>query len=181
MTLRTSAVAVCCCNDSRSSLSSRVFSIAMTAWLAKVFKTSSCFSDSGPGASLMTLMVPIAASPRRIGMMVIARLPVARKLRSAARKLGRSVLGVGNVHGLGIENGNAMHVFAGERDRKPAPHRFGAGGIRVGDRRGRDLVLVHERDHDGGVRKQLEPTLHDRVEHGLGVVERLADDAENVS
>ena len=32
MTLSTSAVAVCCCSDSRSSLSRRVFSIAMTAW-----------------------------------------------------------------------------------------------------------------------------------------------------
>ena len=31
MTLRTSAVAVCCWSDLRSSLSSRVFSIAMTA------------------------------------------------------------------------------------------------------------------------------------------------------
>ena len=35
MTLSTSAVAVCCCSDSRSSLSSRVFSMAMTAWAAK--------------------------------------------------------------------------------------------------------------------------------------------------
>ena len=31
MTLSTSAVAVCCCSDSRSSLSRRVFSMAMTA------------------------------------------------------------------------------------------------------------------------------------------------------
>ena len=36
MTLSTSAVAVCCCRDSRSSLSSRVFSMAMTAWLGEV-------------------------------------------------------------------------------------------------------------------------------------------------
>ena len=35
MTLSTSAVAVCCCSDSRNSLSSRVFSMAMTAWAAK--------------------------------------------------------------------------------------------------------------------------------------------------
>ena len=32
MMCNTSEVAVCCCRDSRSSLSSRVFSIAMTAW-----------------------------------------------------------------------------------------------------------------------------------------------------
>ena len=42
MTLSTSAVAVCCCKDSLSlvrvctSLNSRVFSIAITAWAAKV-------------------------------------------------------------------------------------------------------------------------------------------------
>ena len=35
MTCSTSEVAVCCCSDSRSSLSSRVFSMAMTAWAAK--------------------------------------------------------------------------------------------------------------------------------------------------
>ena len=31
----TSDVAVCCCSDSRNSLSRRVFSMAMTAWAAK--------------------------------------------------------------------------------------------------------------------------------------------------
>ncbi len=35
MTLSTSAVAVCCCSDCRNSLSSRAFSMAMTAWAAK--------------------------------------------------------------------------------------------------------------------------------------------------
>ena len=39
MTLSTSAVAVCCCSDSRSSLSSRVFSMAMTACAAKLFSS----------------------------------------------------------------------------------------------------------------------------------------------
>src|SRR5262249_47940564 len=40
MTLSTSAVAVCCCSDSRSSLSRRVFSIAITAWRAKLVTSS---------------------------------------------------------------------------------------------------------------------------------------------
>jgi hypothetical protein len=44
MTLSTSAVAVCCCNDSRSSFSRRVFSMAMTAWLAKFETSSICLS-----------------------------------------------------------------------------------------------------------------------------------------
>ena len=36
MTLSTSAVAVCCCSNSRSSLSRRVFSMAMTAWCGEI-------------------------------------------------------------------------------------------------------------------------------------------------
>ena len=56
MTCNTSEVAVCCSSDSerssvrsRSSLSSRVFSMAMMAWAAKVFSTATCLSESGPG------------------------------------------------------------------------------------------------------------------------------------
>jgi hypothetical protein len=80
MTPSTSEVAVCCSSDSlrssvrwRSSLSSRTFSIAMTAWAAKVFSIASCLSESGPGARRTTLSAPIAASPRIIGMIVTAR------------------------------------------------------------------------------------------------------------
>src|SRR5512132_1483990 len=47
MIFSTSAVAVCCCNDSRSSLSRRVFSMAMTAWLAKLVNSSICLSVKG--------------------------------------------------------------------------------------------------------------------------------------
>src|SRR5262249_17731044 len=47
MTLRTSDVAVCCCSDSRSSLRSRAFSIAMTAWAAKFVTSSICFWVNG--------------------------------------------------------------------------------------------------------------------------------------
>ena len=47
MTLSTSAVAVCCCSDSRSSLSRRVFSMAMTACLAKLLTSSICLSVNG--------------------------------------------------------------------------------------------------------------------------------------
>jgi len=47
MILSTSAVAVCCCSDSRSSLSSCVFSMAMTAWAAKFFTSSICLSVNG--------------------------------------------------------------------------------------------------------------------------------------
>ena len=86
MTCNTSDVAVCCSSDSerssvrwRSSLSSRVFCTAMTACAANVLRSSRCFSESGPGATRTTLIAPIAVLPRIIGMMVIARYPLARK------------------------------------------------------------------------------------------------------
>ena len=48
MTLRISAVAVCCSSDSLVSLNSRTFSIAITAWSAKVLSRSICFSRERP-------------------------------------------------------------------------------------------------------------------------------------
>jgi hypothetical protein len=47
MTPSTSDVAVCCCSDSRSSLSSRVFSMAITACAAKFVTSSICLSVNG--------------------------------------------------------------------------------------------------------------------------------------
>src|SRR5215469_18314846 len=47
MTCNTSAVAVCCSSDSRSSVNSRAFSIAITAWSAKVRTSSICRSVNG--------------------------------------------------------------------------------------------------------------------------------------
>ena len=47
MTLSTSAVAVCCRRLSLSSLSRRVFSMAMTAWLAKLVSSATCLSVKG--------------------------------------------------------------------------------------------------------------------------------------
>ena len=47
MTLSTSAVAVCCWSDSRSSFNRRAFSMAMTACAAKFFTNSICLSVKG--------------------------------------------------------------------------------------------------------------------------------------
>ena len=47
MTLSTSDVAVCRSNDSRNSLRSRVFSMAMTAWAAKFWTSAICLSVNG--------------------------------------------------------------------------------------------------------------------------------------
>jgi hypothetical protein len=47
MTLRISAVAVCRSSASLVSLNRRTFSIAITAWSAKVFSSAICFSVNG--------------------------------------------------------------------------------------------------------------------------------------
>src|SRR5262249_29932408 len=48
MTCRTSDVAVCCCSDSRSSLSRRVFSMAKTPCRAKLVTRPNCLVGYGP-------------------------------------------------------------------------------------------------------------------------------------
>ena len=73
MTFRISDVAVCCSSDSLVSLNSRTFSIAITAWSAKVLQQHNLLFGQGPGARRTTLITPMAASPRSIGMMMIAR------------------------------------------------------------------------------------------------------------
>ena len=47
MTCKTSEVAVCCSSASRVSVISRAFSIAMTAWAAKFFSSTTCLSENG--------------------------------------------------------------------------------------------------------------------------------------
>jgi len=47
MTCNTSAVAVCCSSDSRSSVNSLAFSIAITAWSANVRTNLICRSVNG--------------------------------------------------------------------------------------------------------------------------------------
>ena len=47
MTCNISAVAVCCSKASRVSVKSRAFSIAMTAWAAKLCKSAICLPVKG--------------------------------------------------------------------------------------------------------------------------------------
>ena len=67
MTLSTSAVAVCCSNASRVSVISRVFSIAMTAWSAKVRTSSICRSVNGSTRWRASLITPIGSPSRSSG------------------------------------------------------------------------------------------------------------------
>ena len=58
MTRRISLVAVCCSSASFVSLNSRTFSMAMTAWAAKVWSSSTCLSANAIGSSRPAMIIP---------------------------------------------------------------------------------------------------------------------------
>jgi len=60
MTLSTSLVAVWCSSASCVSLNSRVFSMAITAWLAKVVNNSTMRAGKSPAWVRVTLISPMA-------------------------------------------------------------------------------------------------------------------------
>ena len=61
MVFSTSAVAVWRSSASFVSLKSRVFSIAMTAWSAKVWRSAMSLSEKEPEVERVTLIVPIVS------------------------------------------------------------------------------------------------------------------------
>ena len=89
MTCNTSAVAVCCSSASRVSVSSRVFSIAMTAWSAKVRTSSICRSVKGSTRCRARLIVPTTTPSRNSGT------PSAVRSFPSVTVSGEGVFGVG--------------------------------------------------------------------------------------
>ena len=74
ITLSSSLVAVCCSSATRSSLlrasssvNRRTFSMAMTAWSAKVLSRSICLAENGPGSARATAIAPMGAPSRSMG------------------------------------------------------------------------------------------------------------------
>src|SRR6516165_6597669 len=91
MTPRTSAVAVCCCSDSprsavrwRNSLSSRAFSIAITAWSAKPLMRSSSPGWKGRTSLRATIITPIALPCRDSGVNAWDRTGRSRNTRATS-------------------------------------------------------------------------------------------------
>ncbi len=75
MTRRISAVAVCCSSASFVSLNSRTFSMAMTAWSAKVRRRSISRSVKGCILVRRTSKTPIARPSRTSGVARMVRTP----------------------------------------------------------------------------------------------------------
>ena len=75
MTSRISEVAVCCSRDSRSSVSSRAFSMAMTAWAAKLVTSAICLSANGRVYWRARAIAPISSFSFSIGTAKKVRIP----------------------------------------------------------------------------------------------------------
>ena len=77
MTLSTSEVAVCRSSASLVSLNRRTFSIAITAWSAKVLRSASWRGEIGPGSRKVKLIEPTGFPSRIMGAARRRRKPPA--------------------------------------------------------------------------------------------------------
>ena len=140
MTLSTSAVAVCCSSDSRNSLRSRVFSMAMTACAAKL--DSNCYLLVAEWAYLL----PIDAD--RADQLVLLEHWY-KEVRSSAggfhkghhaglardiTGLGREVGNVDDAPGCGEGRERILRISVYMEDRLPAPSLgIGRRGVLLGN------------------------------------------------
>src|SRR6516162_7538169 len=185
MTLSTSAVAVCCCNDSRNSLSNRAFSMAMTAWSAKVLTSSICCSVKGSTRCRERLITPIGSASRISGtpskVLVLATVNDSGTLyswsdaRSAIcnARLSSSTRPV--IESRPMTNRRASDGFL-EVD--SVRHGLGCG---TDCRHIAEPVAVAARDERHFSRAQPRRRFSESGEHGLEVESRMTDQLEHVS
>ncbi len=98
ITRRISLVAVCCSSASvrsrlrvSSSLNRRTFSIAITAWSAKVCSSAICASENGTTSARHTPIEPMARSPRISGTPRTVRAPTRDTGRRRKSRVGDQV------------------------------------------------------------------------------------------
>ncbi len=186
MALRISAVAVCCSRVSVrarlrtcSSLNRRTFSIAITAWSAKVSSSSTCWSVKGRASVRNAVIAPIATPSRSSGTPTVAAIPCRWMAGDDVRILGLEA----DPHVLDTERAAAR----GRRGPTPTPRVSGlaspasrldlTGPWRATQAHHRpldpeDLRVLGVAESRGG--------FHDRVHHRLEIGRRAADDPQNL-
>jgi len=90
ITWRTSAVAVCWSRASRVSAMSRAFSIAMTAWSAKILSRLICLSVNDRVSRLIMVIAPIGSPSRSIGTDAEPHSPASMRLGCNSGSAARS-------------------------------------------------------------------------------------------
>ncbi len=166
MTRSTSAVAVCCSSDSRSSLNSRTFSMAITAWSAKVFTSAICLSVKGRTDVRSSPMTPITAPSRK------QRHAKHRAVFPDPRVVSMRVFWIGhavrNVHDAAFESRSADQRAAIDANRMFSQI---ADVVRLGIIRADDVALaVLQPEKDGIFRgAKLSRGAHDRFKNGLDI------------
>ena len=117
---RTSADAACCASASLVSLNRRTFSMAITAWSAKVWSSSIWCALNSPASTRVTLIMPMATPSRTSGTFAIERKPRARA-RSRCRSVARESLSTSAIWmGSPVRSGDSANCSSTTR---PSPKR----------------------------------------------------------
>src|SRR6266403_2122257 len=176
MVLSTSAVAVCCCSDSRSSFSSRTFSIAITAWSAKVATSSTCFSVKGRTVDRCNTITDSGSFAQQRDAEHGANV----EFFPVDQRVIRISLNIGDVNYFPFKHGSPGDRTSTRRNRVSF-HVFPVLG-RIAIRGEMFEKLSHWARYGRHVRlAQSRRGFDQRVEHRLQIECRAADDLEHVS
>ena len=184
MTLSTSLVAVWYSSDSwrspvrsLSSLNSRTFSIAITAWSAKVFKRSICLSLNSSTSRRATVIAPIGLPSRSIGTESMVRQPGLGDAQMREFGIGGHI---GDMRHLPRQDRARRQAAAAGRERKYAVDRveLGGGQAVMGDKV--DQRAVEPEDAAVGRARQRRRGGGDRVEGRLDIGRRTRNDPQDL-
>ena len=99
-----------------SSLNNRTFSIAITAWSAKVFTSVICLSENGTGSFLLPTDTPMGVPSRTMGTASDASVPKLVGARDALSKfLLRRLLQIRHVQNRVVQQGATHHEISTNR------------------------------------------------------------------
>ena len=134
---RMSAVAVCCSSASCVSLNSRAFSMAMTAWSAKVCSNSTCCAENGPGFLRVTAITPMA-----VPLLISGEYNRLRNPRARAVSLKGSIAAVRCRGSPDLSSLRVKILSSGDRARETAFQQF----VRSRVDRGEGRQMTHAAD-----------------------------------
>ena len=186
MTPRISDVAVCrskSLSSSRvrawTSSNSRVFSIAITAWSAKVSTSSTCLSPNGRTSARRMRIAPMASPPRRGARRARCATRSAARAHDPPGTRPRSACTSATWIGLPLNDGAAANSSTHERPRV-FPDRSREGDLSMMGGKAKNIAL-HLKDRGVVGIAQARCRLDKRIEDTLHVERRAADDFEHVA